>query len=90
MHRISITYLARNLADIANRVIYRRERFTVTRGNRAVLELVPTPQGRRLGDLQGILSSLPRLGEAEAERMGRELDEARTEIGPEAGDPWAS
>lgn len=90
MPRISITHLARNLADVANRVLYRRERFTVIRGNRPVLELVPIPRGRRLGDLPEILAGLPRLGEEEAERLGRDIDEARAELGHESTDPWHS
>ncbi len=79
MNRITITHLARNLADVVNRVAYRGERFIVERGNRAVVELVPPPRARRLGDLPEILSSLPPLGATEAEEMERDIDLARGE-----------
>jgi prevent-host-death family protein len=88
--RISITHLARNLADVVNRVAYRGERFTVVRGGRPVVELVPPAQGRRLGDLPAILAHLPPLGEEEAEHMGADLDKARAGLGRAEGDPWAS
>jgi antitoxin (DNA-binding transcriptional repressor) of toxin-antitoxin stability system len=87
--RISITHLARNLADVVNRVAYRGERFTVIRGGRPVVELVPPAQGRRLGDLSAILTRLPPLGKEEAENMGADLDEARAGLGSAEGDPWA-
>lgn len=90
MDRITITHLARNLADIVNRVAYRGERFTVVRGSRPVVELTPPPLGRRLGDLPGILGDLPPLGPEEAERLGRDVDQARAALGQAAGDPWAS
>jgi antitoxin (DNA-binding transcriptional repressor) of toxin-antitoxin stability system len=89
MDRITITHLARNLADIVNRVAYRGERFTVLRGNRPVVELAPPPRGRRLGDLPAILSDLPPLGPDEAGRMGADIDDARRTLGA-VGDPWGS
>lgn len=90
MSRITITYLARNLADIVKRVSYRGERFVVLRGNRPVVELVPPPQARRLRDLPGILSGLPRLGPDEAARMGSELAAAREALGGAGEGPWGS
>lgn len=90
MDPISITHLARNLADVVNRVAYRGERFTVVRGGRPVVELVPPAQGRRLGDLPAILAQLPSLGEEEAERMSADLDKARAGLGSAERDPWAS
>lgn len=90
MPRITITHLARNLADIVNRVSYRGERFVVLRGHRPVVELVPPPQPRRLGDLPGILSGLPRLGPDEAVRLGSEMDAARSALGGAGEGPWGS
>lgn len=90
MTDITVTYLARNLADLVNRVAYRGERFTLVRGNRPVAELVPAPRGRRLGDLPGILADLPPLGAAEAEALEADLDAARAELGRPEGDPWGS
>lgn len=90
MTKISITYLARNLADVVNRVAYQGARFTVLRGRQPVAEVVPVPRGRRLAALPRILASLPRLAEGDAERLGEELEEARRALGGPAGDPWAS
>ena len=90
MPKISITHLARNLADIVNRVAYRHERFTVVRGRRPVVELVPVPSGRRLGDLSGILSSLPHLADGDAERFSKDLEEGRRMLETHDRDPWAS
>lgn len=90
MSRITITYLARNLADIVNRVAYRGERFVVLRGSRPVVELVPPPQPRRLGDLPGILAGLPKLGPEEATRMGADVAAAREALGGAGEGPWDS
>jgi antitoxin (DNA-binding transcriptional repressor) of toxin-antitoxin stability system len=88
LDRITITHLARNLADVVNRVLYRGERFLVTRGDRPAVELVPPPRSRRLGDLPGILRTVPHLGEEDAARMARELDESRAGLGSVPDDPW--
>ncbi len=90
MTNITVTHLARNLADLVNRVAYRGERFTVLRGNRPVAELIPAPRGRALGELPALLADLPGLGAAEAEAMGSELDEARARVAGPGRDPWAS
>ena len=90
MIKMTITHLARNLADVVNRVAYRGERFTVVRGNRPVAELIPAPRGRRLGDLQGIMEGLPHLGADEAAALGADLDAARAALAPPGGDAWAS
>jgi antitoxin (DNA-binding transcriptional repressor) of toxin-antitoxin stability system len=90
MSNISITHLARNLADIVNRVAYRGERFTVLRGRRPVAEVIPAPRGRRLSELSGILAGLPRLSAEDVEHFGHDIEEARRETGLEETDPWAS
>ena len=90
MASISITHLARNLADIVNRVAYRGERFTILRGNRPVAEVVPPPRGRSLSELPEILANLPRLSPDEAADLGRDMDKARRQLGTEERDPWAS
>ena len=89
MDRITITHLSRNLADIVNRVAYRGERFTVLRGDRPVVELVPPPGGRRLGDLPGILDRIPRLDPEDAEALAEELSESRRLLTPPEN-AWAS
>jgi prevent-host-death family protein len=90
MTKVTVTHLARNLADLMNRVAYRGERFTVVRGNRPVAELIPTPHGRRLGEFAAILADLPRLGAVEAEALAVDLDAARAALGTPERDPWAS
>jgi prevent-host-death family protein len=90
MPDITITRLARNLADLVSRVAYRGERFTVVRGNRPVAELIPAPRGRRLGELGALLADLPGLGPAEADALGADLDAARREMGGPGSDPWGS
>lgn len=91
MTNISITHLARNLADIVNRVAYRGERFTVVRGKRAVAEVIPAdPRGRGLAELPGILANLPHLTPEDVEDFGDDVDEARRTMGLHETDPWAS
>lgn len=87
----SVTEVIRNFADYINRVAYRRERFVLLRGGKPVAELSPVPQGTRLGDLPGLLESLPRLSDDDAEALADDLERAREELeahGPE--DPWES
>jgi hypothetical protein len=86
----SVTEIARHFADYINRVVYRRERFVLMRGNKPVAELGPLPAGKRLAELPGLLGSLPRLSEAEAEEFADELASARSILsGGELRDPWA-
>ena len=88
---ISVTELLRNFSDCLNRVVYRGEHLVLTRGNRVVAELRPMPVGRRLGDLPGVLASLPRLAPGDAEARGKDIDDARTELASEeVADRWGS
>lgn len=87
----SVTEVARNFAEYVNRVAFRRERFLLMRGRRAVAELRPVPAGMRLGDLPDLLASLPRLGPQEAAAFGDDLSAARDQIGGwRERDPWES
>ena len=90
MNRITITHLARNLADVVNRVLYRGERFLVTRGDRPAVELAPPPRSRRLGDLPALLEGVPHLEPEDAESMARELEDAHRSLGRVPEDPWGS
>ena len=88
---LTATEVARRLAEVLNRVAYRRESFVVVRGNRPVAELRPVPMATRLVDLPGLMASLPRLDVQEAEAFAADLDLARAELAAaEAVDPWAS
>lgn len=87
----SVTEVNRNFADYINRVVYRGERFTLVRGNKPVAELGPSPVGKRLADLPGLLESLPGLSDQEAKEFAGDLASGRSSLST-AGvrDPWAS
>lgn len=74
---ISLTEAARNFSDCVNRVAYRGESFMLLRGRKAVAELRPAPVGRRLGELAGLMSSLPPLAEDDPKAWARDLVRAR-------------
>lgn len=85
---LSVTEVVRHFADYVNRVVYRRESFVLARGGKPVAELRPVPAGSRLGDLPGILASLPRLDDAD--EFAADMDAARAELAhSELVDPWA-
>jgi antitoxin (DNA-binding transcriptional repressor) of toxin-antitoxin stability system len=87
----SVTEVARHFADYINRVAFRGERFTLMRGNKPVAELRPVPAGRRLGELPGLLASLPRLSPEDAAALADDLEAARQEMAEQPlRDPWAS
>ena len=88
---LTATEVARRFAEVLNRVAYRRESFIVVRGQRPVAELRPVPAGTRFADLPGLIASLPRLDEDDADAFAADLEAARAELSTEeAGDPWAS
>jgi antitoxin (DNA-binding transcriptional repressor) of toxin-antitoxin stability system len=91
MSKVTVTEVARHFADYLNRVAYRRESFTLVRGNRPLAELRPLPVGRRLTELPSLLASLPHLSEAEASAFAEDLDDARDDLAQgDLGDAWPS
>jgi antitoxin (DNA-binding transcriptional repressor) of toxin-antitoxin stability system len=91
MPDVTVTEVARHFADYLNRVAYRRESFTLMRGNKPLAELRPLPAGTRLADLPGLVASLPHLSASEAAEFGDDLDAARDELArAEVHDPWPS
>lgn len=87
----SVTEVARHFADYINRVVYRGERFVLVRGNKPVAELGPLPVGKRLAELPGLLSSLPKLSEVEAAEFAEDIVSARSMLSTtDVRDPWAS
>jgi antitoxin (DNA-binding transcriptional repressor) of toxin-antitoxin stability system len=91
MSDITVTEVARHFADYINRVAYRRESFTLVRGNKPLAELRPLPTGGRLAELPSLLASLPRLSLSEATEFGADLAEAQAELGQaQVGDAWQS
>jgi hypothetical protein len=88
---LSVTEAVRHFSDYVNRVAYRREAFVLRRGKMALVELRPVPSGRRLGDLPGILASLPTLSGSDVKAFGEDVRAARSSLRREKlRDPWAS
>ncbi len=86
---LKVTDAVRNFSEYLNRVAYRRESFVLLRGGRPVAELRPVPEGRCLGDLPALLSSGPRV--ADADSFAADLETARGRLGTEEWvDPWES
>lgn len=72
--KVSATTVARSLSDFINRAAYRDEHFVLTRGNKPVAELRPLLQARHLGELAGIIESLPHLDKEDFENSIESLD----------------
>ena len=88
---LSVTEVARHLAEYIDRVSCRGESFVILRGNRPVAELHPLPAGKRLGELPALLASLPHLSPAEADELADDLEAARQVLAhAEVRDPWRS
>ncbi len=88
---LTVTEAVRHFSDYIGRVAYRHETFVLRKGRKPVAELRPLPYGRRLGDLPGILRSIPHLAPDDAKTFGEDIDTARSEMpGSGLGDPWES
>ncbi|OGV70551.1 MAG: hypothetical protein A3K19_24830 [Lentisphaerae bacterium RIFOXYB12_FULL_65_16] len=88
---ITVTDAVRHFSDYVSRVVYRHESFVLCKGKKPVAELRPLPSGRRLGDLPGILRSLPRLSKTDAAAFAADVETARRAIDARGlRDPWAS
>lgn len=91
MSDVTVTQVARHFADYVNRVAYRRESFTLVRGNKPLAELRPLPQGKLLSELPALLASLPRLSSEEAEGLADDMASAQEELAAaEVRDAWQS
>jgi len=91
MSHVTVTQVARHFADYVNRVAYRRESFTLVRGNKPLAELRPLPVGVRLSELPALVTALPRLSEPEASDFAADLSAAQAELaGVEVRDAWQS
>ena len=91
MSDVSVTHVARHFADYLNRVAYRRESFTLVRGNKPLAELRPLPVGSRLSELPAMLASLPHLSAGEASDFADDLAAAQCELAQaEVRDAWQS
>ena len=91
MTDVSVTQVARHFADYLNRVAYRRESFTLVRGNKPLAELRPLPVGKRLSELPAMFASLPHLSVGEAADFAEDLATAQGELAQaEVRDAWQS
>ncbi|MEM7801673.1 MAG: type II toxin-antitoxin system Phd/YefM family antitoxin [Chloroflexota bacterium] len=88
---ITITDLARNFSEYINRVFYRGEQFTITRGKQPIAQISPLPRAKKLKDLVLVLDALPALSKSEADDFEKDLAQIRAEINrKDVEDPWAS
>lgn len=88
---LSVTEAARHFSEVISRVTYRRESFILRKGKRRMAELRPLPSGLRLGDLPGVLRSIPRVAESDVDAFAKDVETARSTLDrTEPRDPWAS
>ena len=71
---LTVTEAARHLSDYVNRIASRHESFVLCRGGKPVAELCPVSDGRRLGDLPGILRRLPHLSKRDAAAFAEDIE----------------
>jgi len=65
---ISATDAVRQFSELLNNIRYRGESYTVIRGGKPAASLVPVEAGRQertMGELRGIISTLPHLDPAD-------------------------
>ena len=88
---LTVTEAARHFSDYVSRVSYRHESFVLCKGKKPVAELRPVPGGRRLGDLPGLLRSLPHLSKSDAGAFAEDVESSRKTLATgELRNPWAS
>jgi hypothetical protein len=87
--RRTVTEVARHFSDYINRILFRRERLLLIRGNRPVAELRPVNAGVPLADLPALFASFPHLDPDDAAAFEAELgaDRAALDALP-VRDPW--
>ena len=87
--RLTVTDVARNFSDYINRVLFRRERFVLLRGNRPVAELRPVNIGVPLADLPALFASFPHLDPDDAAAFEADLESGRAVLDTlPIHDPW--
>jgi hypothetical protein len=88
IHR-TVTEVARNFSDYINRVLFRRERFVLLRGNRPVAELRPVNVGVPLADLPSLFASFPHLDPDDTAAFEADLETGRAALDNlPIHDPW--
>jgi hypothetical protein len=88
IHR-TVTEVARNFSDYINRVLFRRERFVLLRGNRPVAELRPVNVGVPLAELPDLFASFPHLDPDDAVAFEADLETGRAALDSQPiRNPW--
>lgn len=88
---LTVTEVARNFAEYINRVLYRGERFVLTKGRKPVAELRPLRKGTTGSELLEILRNGPHLHPDDVEQFAKDIEDARKELNDlPVRDPWES
>ncbi len=87
--RRTVAEVARHFSEYINRVVFRRERFVLFRGNRPVAELRPVHPGLLLAELPVLFEALPHLSPEDAAAFEADLKAGRKALDAEPlRDPW--
>ncbi len=90
--RISATRAVRDFSEVLNTIKFKNVHYIIERGGKPVASMSPVrerPEEMTLGELQGLLEKLPRLGE-ELDAFASEMQwisESQPHV--PMGDPWA-
>ncbi len=76
MNIIPITELS-DFYDYITRIACNGESFVLIKGEQAVAELLPISAGKKLGELEEILESLPKFSKQELEDFAKDLSDIR-------------
>jgi len=87
--KITVTKAVRDFADIVNRVHYRGEKLTLTKGKKAVAQIIPIAQTSDFSgkDLKILFDSLPRLTPKESLDFENDLKDSKSKLLTEEN-PW--
>ncbi len=81
--------MARHFSEYINRVVFRRERFVLLRGNRPVAELRPVHPGFPLAELPALFEALPHLSAEDAAAFEADVRASRKALDAKPlRDPW--
>ena len=81
-NKVLVVEGSRNFAAYVDRVVQRKEEFAFVLDGEIVAELRPVQHGRKLGELPGLMHSLPRLSSEDAEDFAWDLAEIRNSMFP--------
>ena len=90
LRRITVTEAARTFSDVVNKVYYRGESMSLTRGGKVVARLVPAgeasaPNARQFAEAW---KALPHLSQEEADAFADDLAQARESLNRAPASKW--